>query len=228
MRETRIFSAPVEVREASDATATIAGSGAVFNVEYPVGEFTESVDPHAFNRTVKAQRDLAVVWSHDADRVLGTRESGTARFAIDDNGLNYEADLDLLDPDGLSAYRKITTGKVRQSSFSFEVVRDKWQTRDDAPPHRTLTEVRLWECSPVLWGANPATAVDMKRAVHSFAESRGLSGESIDSIDAVLAAERSTEPQAEATTETHESDPADHSDSPSHSEPKRIYHAPGT
>ena len=73
MKETRVFSAPVEVREADDGTATIAGYGAVFGNEYEVAGFTESVDPKAFNRSIKnSSRDLAVVWSHDADRVLGT------------------------------------------------------------------------------------------------------------------------------------------------------------
>jgi len=105
--------------------------------------------------------------------VLGTVDSGTARFEVDERGLRYEADLDLADPDGMSAYRKIATGKVRQSSFSFEVVKDKWEEREDAPPHRTLTEVRLWETSPVLWGANPETDVDVQRALRSMADALG-------------------------------------------------------
>jgi len=171
VKETRIFAAPVEVRgESDEKTATITGYGAVFGEEYEVMGFTESVAPSAFAKSLKERNDLAVVWSHDADRVLGTRDSGSARFETDDHGLRYEADLDLVDPDGLSAYRKIATGKVRQSSFSFEVVRDEWEERDDGPPHRTLKEVRLWEASPVLWGANPATEVDIQRAARSLAD----------------------------------------------------------
>ena len=173
MKETRIFAAPVEVREQSDGTATIGGYGAVFSNEYEVAGFTESVSPRAFLKTLKQNSDHAVVWSHDPARVLGTTESGSARFEVDERGLRYEADLDLADPDGMGAYRKIATGKVRQSSFSFEVVKDKWEQREDALPHRTLTEVRLYEASPVLWGANPETDVDLKRAMRSMADAFG-------------------------------------------------------
>lgn len=213
MRETRIFAAPVEVRGDSADTATIAGYGAVFGNEYEVAGFTESVDPKAFNRTLKnSADDLAVVWSHDANRVLGTVASDTARFAVDDKGLRYEADLDLADPDGMSAWRKISTGKVRQSSFSFEVVKDKWEEREDAPPHRTLKEVRLWEASPVLWGANPETAVDVSRAVASYAEYRGVDASDADSIATIR----------NATTQDPEVDPPQALDATPDSEPKRV------
>lgn len=213
MKETRIFAAPVEAREGQDGSATIAGYASVFGVEYDVGiGFTESVDPRAFNKSLKERSDLAVVWSHDADRVLATQESGTARFDVDDHGLHYEADLDLLDPDGMSAWRKITTGKVSRSSFSFEVVKDKWDERDDAPPHRTLREVRLWEASPVLWPASSATEVDVKRAVASYAEYRGLDSEA-ESIEQVR----------EATTPEPEAEPQTHSEATPEPEPKRVH-----
>lgn len=185
MKETRIFAAPVEVRGSSEAVATIAGYASVFDTEYDIGgQFTESVSPKAFTRSLKNNaNNLAVVWSHDADRVLGTVASDTARFAVDEHGLRYEADLDLLDPDGIGAYRKISTGKVRQSSFSFEAVKDKWEERDGAPPHRTLLEVKLYEASPVLFPASNATEVDIKRAVQSYAEFRGV--EAAESIEQV-------------------------------------------
>lgn len=176
MRETRIVSAPVEVRSEGDGTATIAGYASLFNVPYEVMGYTEIVAPTAFTKTLRDKErggyDLAVVLGHDDNRVLGTKDSGTARFATDELGLHYEADLDLIDPDGLSAQRKIATGKVRQSSFSFETIRDEWTypEKDSTElPTRTLREVRLWETSPVLWGANPDTVVDVARAARSLA-----------------------------------------------------------
>ena len=212
MKETRIFAAPVEVREQADDTATIVGYGAVFSNEYEVAGFTESVSPRAFERTLKKNGDHAVVWSHDPARVLGTQQSGTARFEIDERGLRYEADLDLRDPDGMSAYRKIASGKVRQSSFSFEVVKDKWEEREDAPPHRTLTEVRLWETSPVLWGANAETDVDVKRALRSLAGELHIEAEAETVHDLLKTRDTATqEPAAEA---------ADVSDP----EPERVHH----
>jgi len=185
MKETRIFAAPVEVRGDAENGATIAGYAAVFDTPYDVGGmFMESVSRKAFTKTLRDRsQDLAVVWSHDADRVLGTVESNTARFAVDEHGLHYEADLDLADPDGLSAYRKITTGKVRQSSFSFEVVRDEWTKPEPGTsdlPQRLLREVRLWEASPVLWGSNTTTEVDIKRAARSLAETTDIDAEAVE------------------------------------------------
>lgn len=173
MRETRLFASPVEVRESSDNSATIAGYGAVFDTAYEVLGFTESVSPGAFDKSLKERYDeLAVLADHDAAHVLGTTASGTARLSVDDHGLYYEADLDLLDPDGISTFRKVQTGKVRQSSFAFETIKDEWthpERESKELPHRTLREVRLWEASPVLWGANSTTQVDLKRAASSLA-----------------------------------------------------------
>ena len=209
MKETRIFAAPVEAREGQDGSATIAGYASVFGAEYPVMGFTESVDPRAFNKSLKERKDLAVVWSHDADRVLGTEDSGTARFAADDHGLHYEADLDLLDPDGMSAWRKISTGKVTRSSFSFEVVKDKWEERDGQPPHRVLKEVRLWEASPVLWPASSATEVDVKRAACSLAETR--SGDP-DTIEKAMRDGNLAETLTDHSTEEPNPEPEIHSE----------------
>lgn len=220
MKETRIFAVPLEAREAEDGTATIAGYGAVFDNEYDIaGQFTESVAPSAFNRSLKNNHDHAVVLGHDFNRVLGTEESGTARFVTDGRGLHYEADLDLQDPDGLSAWRKVSTGRVRQSSFSFEVVKDKWEEREGAPPHRTLTEVRLYECSPVLYGANPDTVVDVKRAARSLAASLDVADE-VESIPEVI----DLATQRDATTPDPADGPPEAPVATQDSEPKRVFH----
>lgn len=219
MRETRIFAAPVEVRDATEATATISGYAAVFENEYDIdGQFTESVDPKAFNRSLKNNaKDLAVVWSHDLDRVLGTVASETARFSVDEHGLRYEADLDLLDPDGIGAYRKIATGKVRKSSFSFQVVKDAWEEREEALPHRVLREVHLYEASPVLLPANQATDVDVGRAARSLAEALAIDAD-VTSIPEVIDLVHQRE-----STPAPEPDPDElHSEATQDPEPTRV------
>lgn len=225
MRETRIFAAPVEVRGEQDGLATIAGYGAVFDTPYEVRGFTESVSPGAFTQSLKERYDeLAVLADHDATRVLGTTASGTARISVDGHGLYYEADLDLLDPDGLSTFRKVSTGKVRQSSFAFEVIKDEWAEPEDKGklPHRTLREVRLWEASPVLWGANPATQVDLKRAARSLAAMlMGDEGETEQAITEGRTAALFDAP--EATAEESEAESVDRSEPARQSEPIRYY-----
>jgi HK97 family phage prohead protease len=214
MKETRIFAAPVKVRTATDAAATIAGYGALFDTPYEMYGYTESVSSGAFDKSLKERYgELAVLADHDPARVLGTTASDTARLSADAIGLYYEADLDLLDPDGVSVYRKVSTGKVRQSSFAFEVVKDEWthpERNSTELPHRTLHEVRLWEASPVLWGANPATSVDIKRAARSLAAAL--------EADLEQAEEAITEGRVAAlfvgtTTEQPEPEPEIHSES---------------
>lgn len=225
MKDTRIFAAPVEAREAEDGTATVSGYAATFGDEYEVYGFTESVSPRAFTKTLKERkRDLAVVWSHDANRVLGTVDSGTARFAVDEHGLRYEADLDLEDPDGIGAWRKIKTGKVRQSSFSFEPIKDKWEERDGQPPHRTLLEVRLYEASPVWMGANPQTDIDIKRAAASFAEYRGADPDLIEkAMREGTLADALTEHRDDDTQESSP-EPEPRSEVTPEPEPKQTFH----
>lgn len=225
MRETRIFAAPVEVRGEQDGLATIAGYGAVFDTPYEVRGFTESVAAGAFDKSLAERyNDLAVLADHDSARVLGTTASGTARLSVDEHGLRYEADLDLLDPDGLSTFRKIATGKVRQSSFAFEVVKDDWTEPEDrdALPHRTLREVRLWEASPVLWGANPSTQVDLKRAARSLAAT--LTADEGETEQAITEGRTAALFDArEATTEEPEPEPQQHSESTQQPEPIVYY-----
>lgn len=223
MKETRILSELVEARE-SEGASTIAGYAAVFDTPYEVMGFTESVSPKAFNKTLKERADLAVVWSHDADRVLGTQASGTARFSTDEHGLRYEADLDLEDPDGIGAWRKIKTGKVRQSSFSFEPIKDKWEERDGQPPHRTLLEVRLYEASPVWMGANPQTDIDVKRAAASFAEYRGADPDLIEkAMREGTLADALTEHRDDDTQESSP-EPEPRSEVTPEPEPKQTFH----
>lgn len=221
MRETRIFAAPVEVRGTTDGSATIAGYGAVFDTPYEVSGFTESVARGAFDKSIKERYDeLAVLADHDASRVLGTTASGTARLGVDEHGLFYEADLDLLDPDGISTFRKISTGKVRQSSFAFETIKDEWTYPDRESkelPHRTLREVRLWEASPVLWGANSSTQVDLKRAARSLAAA--LEADEGDTEQAITEGRLAAFFDARATTEEPEPEPDNHSEPTQQSEP---------
>lgn len=174
MRETRYIASPIEARE-DGGVATITGYASTFGEFYELWPgYEESVARGAFRKTLRENREsIAVVFNHDPAHVLATMASKTARFAEDEHGLRYEADLDLDDPDGLAAWRKIERGVVTKSSFSFEVIKeDLAYPKDEVsqPIRRTLKEVRLWEASPVLWPANPNTDVDISRCRRGVAE----------------------------------------------------------
>ena len=203
MTERRYTPGVIEARD--DAGLTIAGHASVFDAPYDLWGFREQVARGAFKKSLK-EGDVAALWNHDANVVLGRNKSGTLRLSEDDRGLHYEVDL----PDTQAArdlYTLIKRGDVYQSSFAFEVIKDEWDQSDRESPLRTLREVRLYDVSPVTYPASPATDVDVVRAVRSLADAMGLDPANAESVPDLLARSQET------TTPEPEPEPvADHSD----------------
>ena len=167
-KETRILSEPIEVREADDGTCTMVGYGAVFGkFSQDLGGFREVIDPAAFNRTIKNQKDILVTINHNVDRLLGRTMAGTARVTVDDIGVRYEVDLPDT-ADGRSAQVLAERGDLFGSSFTFSIAKggEAWSKDEDGRRVRTLTEVRLYELGPV---ASPAY-LDTTVALRSLGE----------------------------------------------------------
>jgi HK97 family phage prohead protease len=170
MKECRYTTDHIEVRGLSGAGATIAGHASIFDTPYDLGFFRERVKRGAFTKTM-AESSVAALWNHDSNIVLGRNKSGTLRVSEDAVGLAYEIDM----PDTQAAkdlYTLIERGDVYQSSFAFETVKDYWLEPDEDHDTalRTLTEVRLWDVSPVTYPAAPSTDVDVARAMRSLAD----------------------------------------------------------
>jgi len=199
VKETRILAAPIEARADADAM-TIAGHASVFDTPYEVWGFREQVARGAFKKSLK-EGDIAALWNHDPNIVLGRKKSGTLRLVEDEIGLRYEVDL----PDTQAArdlYRLIERGDVYQSSFAFEIQREEWIEPEDEesrePPLRIIKQVRLWDVSPVTYPASDATDVDVKRAIRSLADAFDIDPSTADTVPDLWALRQS---QAEATTE---------------------------
>ena len=176
MRERRYTPGDIELRGKDGKGATLTGHASVFDSPYELYGFEEQVERGAFTRTISEPHGVAALWNHDANIVLGRDKSGTLRLTEDDVGLAYEIDL----PDtqqARDAYVSIERGDVYQSSFAFEVMPggERWQEPDEdrSMPLRTLTELRLYDVSPVTFPASPATDVDVARALRSYAEAIG-------------------------------------------------------
>jgi HK97 family phage prohead protease len=205
---------------------TISGHASVFDTPYTLWGFDEQVARGAFKKSIR-EADVAALWNHDPNVVLGRKKSGTLRMAEDDRGLHYEVDL----PDTQAArdlYTLIQRGDVYQSSFAFEVVKESWdypKGEDKGLPLRTLREVRLYDVSPVTYPASPSTDVDVARAVRSFAEALGIDASTAESVPDVweLAQTR------DAATEEPEAEPLEeHSEPTLEPEPARhTYYSPG-
>lgn len=153
-----------------DETRKIEGHAAVFDkLSEDLGFFREKIAPGAFKNADK--NDVRALFNHDPNFVLGRNTSGTLRLEEDKTGLKVE-----IDPPDTTFARdlavSIERGDISQMSFGFRVVKEKWEHGKDGDLDiRTLTEVELFDVSPVTFPAYPQTDVGV-RNLSEIAESR--------------------------------------------------------
>jgi hypothetical protein len=155
-----INEARAEFDDAKDRR-TVSGYAAVFasRSELIGGMFLEEIAPGAFRKTLQ-EGDPVMVWSHDTSKPLARRSNASLALKEDERGLWFEADLGATTW-GDDAYSAISTGLVTQMSFGFEVMRDEWLDGGDMPL-RIVRELKLYEVSPVVFPAYPATEVQAR------------------------------------------------------------------
>jgi HK97 family phage prohead protease len=141
----------------------IVGHAALFDTpSEDLGGFRERIRPGAFADSL-ASDDIRALFNHDPNLILGRNRSGTLILSEDDKGLRIE-----IDPPDTQSSRdlmvSIGRGDVNQMSFGF-VVRSNgqvWEKDNDGRVMRTLTAVRLFDISPVVFPAYPETAVAVR------------------------------------------------------------------
>lgn len=163
-----------ELRAAEgDAGMQISGYAAVWDSPSQVlgnffGDgFVERVKRGAFSRALKSGQDVRALFNHDTNQVLGRSANGTLRLSEDDHGLKYEIDL----PETQAArdlYALVKRGDVNQSSFGFSIHADgqkrgeEWMDPESGPSERTLTDVDLYDVSPVTFPAYLSSSVSAR------------------------------------------------------------------
>lgn len=150
----------LELRAAEDRV--VKGYAAVFNSRsQEMWGFVEEIAPGAFTETLAdTTREVFGLWNHNTDIPLASRGAKTLDLDQDDKGLAFEMRLGD-DHWGQFAYSKIKDGTVRKMSFGFRVVSDEWKT-EDRKEIRTIRKVDLFEVSPVLFPAYPATSAEAR------------------------------------------------------------------
>lgn len=176
-RETRILSSPIEFRADDDGgPGRIVGMASVFNRETVIGGglfgFREQVAPGAFDGALSRPDDVRALFNHDSNVVLGRTASKTLRLRSTDDGLRYEVDL----PD-TSAARDVRSlverGDITGSSFGFRVLDDEWddsEVKTGKLPLRTITDVELFDVSPVTFPAYPQTSAEARSHAQQLIE----------------------------------------------------------
>ncbi len=160
----------VEIRSIEGRRPVIAGSAIVFNswsqvmVNERGRQFRERIAPTAFDRALVENPDIRALWNHNSDMPLGRTRNGTLILRKDGVGLHIE-----LEPPanswGADALESIRRGDVSGMSFAFQAKRDggdTWAKGADGIAERTLIDADLYEVSPVVFPAYPATSVGVR------------------------------------------------------------------
>jgi len=170
-KERRISPIPLqcEEREAlGDGTNSrvLVGYPIVFNsLSSDLGGWRERILPSAVTSTLGAD-DIVALWNHNDGMVLGRVSAGTLKLSADSDGVQAEMSL----PDsswGSDALEAVRRGDVLGMSFRFSVLPDgsEWRYEGDTLV-REISNLRLYEVSPVVFPAYPATSVSVRsRAV---------------------------------------------------------------
>lgn len=140
--------------------AKITGYAAVFDSPSgDIGGYTETIDPHAFDGIIHARGlDVACLFNHKPDNLLGRTKSHTLRLGVDSRGLHYECDIPNTNL-GVDVYELVKRGDVCTSSFGFVCKRDEWRLDSGGQPQRRILEFdTLIDVSPVTFPAYPTTS----------------------------------------------------------------------
>jgi HK97 family phage prohead protease len=171
----------LELRDGGDAD-TWTFEGVACTVDYPytvrdsLGEFTETIAPGAFDRTLSNQNNRVSLFVNHGWRFgnvpLATTRAGTLSLVADPH-LRVKATLDPGRPDVQIMRSAIVRGEMSEMSIGFNDVKDGVQWNDDYTA-RTVTEAALREASVTEEGANDATTASIRSLIVDLSRARAV------------------------------------------------------
>ena len=137
----------------------IIGSIPYHSLSYPLdfGE-RELIRPGAFSNSLRSGQNIVSLWSHDANKPLGSTKGGTLKLRDTPTSLEIE-----LTPGnntwGQDVLEAVRRGDVTGISFGFSVVKETYN-KDGV---RELIDVNLNEVSPCVFPAYPESSVSVRQ-----------------------------------------------------------------
>ena len=141
--------------------STLSGYAAVFNSPADIGGMWVAViAPGAFTESLRSDADVLALYSHEVERLLGRRSSGTLRLVEDAKGLAIEIDLPDTS-DGRDVGVLVERGDLKGMSFGFCVTHDEWD-ETVTPARRTIHAVDLCEVTVTAMPAYDDTELGLR------------------------------------------------------------------
>lgn len=173
--ERRNFTLELRAKEEQAEDGKLEGYAAVFDqLSHPIAglwgdEFFEEIQRGAFLRTLKdSAHDIFALWSHDMARPLASRDAGNLMLSEDESGLRFSMVVDSTISWGNDAIKAVRGKLVKAMSFGFQVRGEEWLKKVDGRPVRTLTDIDLYEISPVALPAYGGTTVEARSLTDSY------------------------------------------------------------
>ena len=189
-RELKTFK--FEVKEIDEAEGTFKGHASTF-AEEP-DSYNDIVDKGAFLKTIKeGKRRIKHLWNHSVMEPIGK----PTELSEDETGLSFTGKLSLGVQRAREVLSLIKDGVITEMSIGYDVIKEYHK---DGIRH--LTEVRLWDISPVTFAANPEALITSVKEREDSKAGRVLSAvnlekvkKAFDALQALLeAAEKEPEP----------------------------------
>lgn len=164
--ETKSFE--VEIKADVDKR-TMAGHAALFSV---LGQNGDVIEPGAFRETIATRfappesdkkNRVRYLWNHDIHTPIGR----IMQLKEDSQGLYFEAEATEGVQKAEESLALIKHGAINEMSFGFDTIEYRQDTHNpgdgDPVEARFLEKTKLYEISPVTFGANPDTDVSTKQ-----------------------------------------------------------------
>lgn len=133
-----------EIKADSDNEMKFSGYASIFG---NIDSYDDIMEKGAFTKTIKENKSrIRILAYHDMWNVIGK----PTKLEEDSKGLYFEGKISNTTT-GRDMYTLIKDKAVNEMSIGYNVVKFEY---DKDKNLRKLKEVKLWEISPVTWGAN--------------------------------------------------------------------------
>lgn len=172
------------------------------------------IEPGAFGKSIMERgpggaNRIRTLWQHDWKEVIGRPvalaehprdmlpEKLLERWPQATGGLYAKTQFVVDVQRGREALALYKAGAMDEWSIGFDTITSQWEKMDERS-YRRIKEIRLWEYSPVTWGANPATVTTsvknngqpgLSEQVKALAELMGLA-DGLDEAEVLVEVER--------------------------------------